>query len=95
MGSLMQGWLCDKIGRKKAFAVAGWSSLIGSALITGAVVIEMLITVRVLHGFGLGMLICLVPLYLTEVAPPSRRGLLSGLTTFSFAMGYVVYVYPH
>ena len=49
----------------------------------------MIIAVRLLHGFGLGMLICLVPLYLTEVAPPHRRGLLSGLSTLSFGMGYV------
>ena len=94
MGSLFQGWLCDVVGRKKAFAVAGACSLVGGALITSSVVIEMLIVVRVLHGFGLGMLICLVPLYLTEVAPPRRRGLLSGLTTASFGAGYLVYVSP-
>ncbi|KAK5317577.1 hypothetical protein LTR70_005772 [Exophiala xenobiotica] len=90
MGSLIQGWLCDVIGRKKAFAIAGACSLIGAALITGSTVIEMLIVVRLLHGFGLGMLICLVPLYLTEVAPAKRRGLLAGLTTASFAAGYLV-----
>jgi MFS family permease len=50
----------------------------------------MLIPVRMPHGFGLGMLIYLVPLYLTEVAPPQKRGLLSGLTTLRFGMGYVV-----
>ncbi|KAK5021905.1 hypothetical protein LTS07_010487 [Exophiala sideris] len=90
IGSLFQGWLCDVVGRKKAFAVAGACSLIGAALITGSVTIEMLIVVRLLHGFGLGMLICLVPLYLTEVAPPKTRGLLSGLTTASFGAGYLV-----
>ncbi|EXJ69135.1 uncharacterized protein A1O5_08070 [Cladophialophora psammophila CBS 110553] len=90
IGALAQGWLVDVIGRKKAFMVAAISSLIGAALITGSVAIGMLIAVRLLHGFGLGMLICLVPLYLTEVAPPRHRGLLSGLTTLSFGMGYVV-----
>jgi MFS family permease len=91
VGALTQGWLVDVIGRKKAFAVAAVSSLIGAALITGSVAIGMLITVRLLHGFGLGMLICLVPLYLTEVAPPRQRGILSGLTTLSFGMGYFMY----
>lgn len=91
MGSLFQGWLCDVVGRKKAFAVAGACSLTGGALITASIAIEMLIVVRLLQGIGLGMLICLVPLYLTEVAPPKKRGLLSGLTTASFAAGYLVY----
>ena len=54
----------------------------------------MLIVTRLLQGFGLGMLICLIPLYTTEVAPPHRRGLLSGMTTMSFATGYFTYVSP-
>ncbi|ETI27393.1 hypothetical protein G647_09583 [Cladophialophora carrionii CBS 160.54] len=89
VGALAQGWLVDVVGRKRAFYIAAVSSLVGAALITGSTVIGMLITVRLLHGFGLGMLICLVPLYLTEVAPPRHRGSLSGLTTLSFGMGYV------
>ncbi|KAL6246482.1 hypothetical protein RBB50_006719 [Rhinocladiella similis] len=88
IGALAQGYLADVIGRKKAFYIAGASALVGAILVTASVKIAMLITVRLLHGFGLGMLICLVPLYLTEVAPPHRRGLLSGLTTMSFGMGY-------
>ena len=91
VGALGQGWLVDVIGRKNAFAVAAVSSLVGAALITSSTVIGMLIAVRLLHGLGLGMLICLVPLYLTEVAPPRQRGLLSGLTTMSFGMGYLMF----
>lgn len=33
-----------------------------------------------------------VPLYISEVAPAHKRGLLSGLTAVGFAMGYLVYV---
>ncbi|KAK7887649.1 hypothetical protein LTR67_009550 [Exophiala xenobiotica] len=88
IGALAQGWLADVIGRKKAFYLAGTCALVGAILVAASVKIAMLITVRLLHGFGLGMLICLVPLYLTETAPLHRRGLLSGLTTMSFGMGY-------
>lgn len=52
----------------------------------------MLIVVRILQGGGVGMLLALVPLYLTEVSPPQRRGFLTGLSTLSFGLGYVVYV---
>ncbi|KAH8697513.1 general substrate transporter [Talaromyces proteolyticus] len=89
-GALVQGWLSDAFGRKKAFAFASICSLIGGALVAGSAAIPMLITVRMLQGFGLGILVALVPLYATEVAPPHRRGMLSGLTAMNFALGYLV-----
>ena len=54
----------------------------------------MLITVRILHGFGLGMQICLVSTYLTEVSPPHCRGVMSGMTVMGFGIGYVAYAAP-
>jgi len=90
-GAIAQGFLADWLGRKKALAVAALCAIIGGALSAGSVAIAMLITVLLLQGFGLGMVICLVPLYITEVSPPHRRGLLTGLTTMSFGLGYTVY----
>ncbi len=52
----------------------------------------MLVVVRVLQGAGVGMLIALVPMYLTEVSPPHIRGFMAGLSTLSFGLGYVAYV---
>ncbi|KAK5685720.1 hypothetical protein LTR17_026983 [Elasticomyces elasticus] len=89
LGALAQGWLGDWLGRKKALAVAGTWALIGAALTTASVSITMLIVVRILQGFGLGMIIALVPLYITEVSPPHRRGMMTGLTCLSFGLGYV------
>lgn len=34
----------------------------------------MLIVVRLLHGVGVGQCITITPIYLSEVAPPHRRG---------------------
>ncbi|PMD47956.1 general substrate transporter [Hyaloscypha variabilis F] len=90
LGAIVQGWTADSLGRKKAFSVAAVCSIIGGALTAGAVQIAMLITVRLLQGFGLGMIICLVPLYISEVAPAHIRGRLSGLTVLSFGIGYVL-----
>ena len=92
MGALGQCFVADWLGRKKALATAGVLALIGGALVAGSVVIPMLIVVRILQGGGVGMLLALVPLYLTEVSPPQRRGFLTGLSTLSFGLGYVVYV---
>ncbi|RVX72806.1 hypothetical protein B0A52_03159 [Exophiala mesophila] len=89
MGSLSQSWFADRWGRRVALAVAAIIALIGSALVAGSVNIPMLCVVRVLQGCGLGMLLTLVPLYLSEVAPPAQRGLLTGLSVLSFGLGYV------
>jgi MFS family permease len=81
--------MADRIGRKKTFAIAGLTSLVGAALVSGSVNVTMLVIVRILHGFGLGMLLCLTPLYNTEIAPPKWRGMFSGMTTMGYGMGYL------
>lgn len=50
----------------------------------------MLIVVRITQGFGLGMLLALVPLYLSEIAAPRQRGLVTGVTVLSFGTGFSV-----
>ena len=90
MDAIAQGFTSDWLGRRKGLAVATSCALVGGALSAGSVTVAMLIVVRILQGFGLGMIISLVPLYLTEVAPPHRRGFLTGLTVMSFGMGYTM-----
>ena len=92
VASIAQCYLADWLGRRKALAIAAIMGIIGSALVAGSVTIGMLIAVRVLQGAGLGMLLTLVPLYLSEIAPPHRRGFLTGLTVLSFGTGYVMCV---
>ncbi|RVX66768.1 hypothetical protein B0A52_08961 [Exophiala mesophila] len=89
-GAISQAWLADRFGRKKSLAMSALLSCIGAAWTAGSPYISMLLTIRVVHGFGLGMLICLVPLYLTEVSPPHCRGIISGMTVMGFGVGYCV-----
>jgi MFS family permease len=88
-GVISQGWIGDWLGRKKAFVLASTLSVVGGALTAGSVAVGMIVAMRFIQGLGLGQLIALVPLYITEVAPPHRRGALAGLTAASFAVGYV------
>jgi MFS family permease len=90
VGAIVQGWTADWLGRRKAMALAAVLAFLGGALTAGSVHIAMLIAVRFIQGFGLGQVICLVPLYIAEVAPPHKRGMLSGATVWSFGIGYVV-----
>lgn len=87
-GALTQGWTADYFGRKKAVFIASTCAAIGGALIAGSVHVGMLITARFINGLGIGQLLTLSPLYITEVAPASRRGTL--LTIFSVGIGFGV-----
>lgn len=90
IGGILQCYLADWLGRKGAFASAAVLAIIGGALVAGSVNVPMLIVVRLIHGLGLGMFLALVPLYLTEVAPPRHRGFITGLTQVGSCAGYNV-----
>ena len=90
LGAIAQGWISDWRGRRVGLAIAAGCALIGGALAAGSTAIAMIIVVRILQGFGLGMIISLVPLYLSEVAPPHSRGFLTGLTVMSFGVGFTL-----
>ncbi|OQU95925.1 hypothetical protein CLAIMM_02080 [Cladophialophora immunda] len=90
VGAISQSFVSDWIGRRGALASSALWSTVGSALVAGSVNIPMLFVMRIIQGAGLGMLLALVPLYLTEVAPPQNRGFLTGSTQFSTGIGYIV-----
>lgn len=89
IGALVQGWSGDYLGRKKSFAVSLAIALVSGALLAGSVNVAMFIVFRFIQGFGLGQCFAMAPLYITEVAPPRRRGQLAGLTAASIVTGYV------
>lgn len=89
VGGFLQSWLSDRIGRIGSFAASAVLSVIGGALVAGSVNIPMLLVFRTIQGVGLGAFLALVPMYLTEVAPPRHRGLLTGLTQTGTGLGYI------
>lgn len=92
IGALLQCYVSDWSGRKGAFAIAASLSIVGGALVAGSVNVTMLFVMRIFQGIGLGMILPLVPLYLTEVAPAQHRGLLAGSTQFAGGVGYIMSV---
>ncbi|TVY33848.1 MFS glucose transporter, partial [Lachnellula occidentalis] len=89
IGAILQGWTGDYLGRKKSFIMGLIVSLIGGALVAGSVNVPMFIVFRFVQGIGLGQCFAMSPLYISEVAPPRRRGLLTGLTASGLVSGYV------
>lgn len=88
IGAILQSYLADWVGRKKALGLTGVLAIIGNALVAGSVTVGMMYPVRILQGCALGMILTLVPLYIAEVAPPRSRGFLTAMTTFSYLFGY-------
>jgi MFS family permease len=48
----------------------------------------MIVVCRLLHGIGLGQIASLSPLFISEVSPAHRRGLLIGVFSLSLGLGY-------
>ncbi|EXJ82873.1 hypothetical protein A1O3_06689 [Capronia epimyces CBS 606.96] len=88
-GAILQGWTSDKYGRRPSLAIGGAISIVGTAVVAGSWNMPMLFVFRFVTGLGVGQLLALVPIYIAEVAPPHRRGLLSALTGCGFSLGYL------
>ncbi|KAH8803545.1 general substrate transporter [Xylogone sp. PMI_703] len=87
LGSLINGPIADRLGRKIDIMVAVIIFVIGSAIQAGAVDIPMLFIGRAIAGFAVGMLTMVIPLYISEVSLPDIRGGLVVLQQLSITIG--------
>lgn len=87
-GALMSSYMAEITGRKRAIFVACVISTVGGALQAGSVDLGMFIFVRFISGWGVGMILVLIPLYQSEVSPPHSRGLMVGIHGVSITFGH-------
>ena len=78
LGALISGYLSDILGRRKAIQVGSVIWCIGSILVCASQNIGMLVVGRFINGLSVGICSAQVPVYITEIAPPSKRGRLVG-----------------
>ncbi|KAH7014095.1 general substrate transporter [Microdochium trichocladiopsis] len=90
VGGMSTGFLADKFSRKYTILIACILTIIGSVLQCAATGVGMMIAGRAVAGIGCGQLLPVVPTYLAETAPPSRRGFLVGLQGMMIAIGFGV-----
>lgn len=64
--------------------------IIGSIICCASQNIGMLIAGRVINGFSVGICSAQVPVYLTELAPPSKRGRLVGAQQWAITWGIMI-----
>lgn len=89
-GSLINGPVADRFGRKGSMLVAVVVFVIGSSFQAGANSIAMLFAGRAVAGLSIGMLTMIVPMYMSEVSTPGIRGTLVVLQQLSITLGILL-----
>ncbi|KAH8658116.1 D-xylose-proton symporter [Xylariales sp. PMI_506] len=89
-GSLVNGALADRFGRKGSMLMAVVVFVIGSSFQAGASNVDMLFAGRAVAGLAIGMLTMIVPMYMSEVSTPDIRGTLVVLQQLSITLGILV-----
>lgn len=89
-GSLTCSSLADRYSRKRTILLGCLIFLVGGLLQALAQEMGVLFLGRAVGGWGVGMLSCLAPLYLSEIAPRRIRGAVLALEQFSIVTGVVV-----
>ncbi len=90
LGALIGGWPTDRLGRRATLLWIGalyFISAVWSALATGVYSFSL---ARFLGGLGVGISTVAAPLYISEIAPPARRGRLAGMFQFNIVFGILV-----
>jgi len=80
------GWIADRFGRWKTMFGGVVVFLVGAIMTTAAQEWNVLIAGRFLTGFAIGILSCVVPLFMSEIAPVHMRGSL--ITTQQIAITF-------
>ncbi|KAI8582637.1 hypothetical protein K450DRAFT_226232 [Umbelopsis ramanniana AG] len=90
LGAFASGPICDIIGRKRAIILGSYVFSLGILFEIIGFKFGLLLTGRLVAGFGNGLMTNAVPLYHSEIAPPDIRGRLVSLFTVMSSFGQVV-----
>jgi len=93
LGALISGFVSDRLGRKKAIMIGAIIWCFGSIIVCASQDIAMLIVGRVINGLSVGICSAQVPVYISELAPPSKRGRLVGCQQWSITWGIMIMFY--
>ncbi|KAK3185943.1 hypothetical protein K4F52_005398 [Lecanicillium sp. MT-2017a] len=89
-GSLINGPIADRFGRKGSMLAAVVVFTLGSALQAAARTTAEVFSGRAVAGLAVGMLTMIVPMYMSEVSTPGIRGTLVVLQQLSITLGILV-----
>ncbi|KAK3312650.1 general substrate transporter [Apodospora peruviana] len=90
LGALVSGFASDRFGRKTSIQIGAVIWVIGSVIVCASVNIPMLAVGRIINGFSVGICSAQVPVYITEIAPPTKRGRLVGFQQWAITWGILI-----
>ncbi|KAG8420208.1 hypothetical protein J3459_011309 [Metarhizium acridum] len=90
VGSLFIMWAASALGRKLSIQMGAACAVVGGAFQGGAAALAMFHVGRVISGLGIGILVTACPMYLSELAPPDKRGWLVGHHAIFLVFGYML-----
>ncbi|EMC98459.1 hypothetical protein BAUCODRAFT_574523 [Baudoinia panamericana UAMH 10762] len=93
LASLFSGFLSDALGRKKTIMVGAVIWVVGCIIVCSAQNIPQLIVGRIINGLCVGICSAQVPVYIAELAPPTKRGRLIGAQQWAITWGIMIMFY--
>jgi sugar porter (SP) family MFS transporter len=90
LGSLLGSWPADRFGRRPTLLAVGALFLVSALASALAPNVELFIVARFIGGVGIGISTVAAPLYISEIAPPDRRGRLAAMFQFNIVLGIVI-----
>jgi len=81
------GAISDAVGRRPMLILSASLYFVGSLVMLWSPNVYILLVARLLDGFGIGLAVTLVPVYISETSPPEIRGLLNTLPQFTGSGG--------
>ncbi len=90
LGALLTGWMGDRLGRKKVIMLGAtifFVASLGTALVFS---VTALIIGRFFVGVAIGIASYIAPLYISEIAPPERRGALVSMNQLAISGGILL-----
>lgn len=90
LGALASGPCCNRYGRLLTMRLTTLFFVLGPAFESLASDISVISTGRFLSGVGAGAAIVVVPIYISEIAPPKEKGLFGALTQVMINLGILI-----
>ncbi|KAI3538409.1 sugar transporter [Colletotrichum filicis] len=90
VGALVNGPIADALSRRWTILLANIIFLIGSIIQAASINVPMIFIGRFIAGLSIGQLSMVVPLYLSELAPPNLRGSLVALQQLGITVGIMI-----
>lgn len=81
------GAIADWLGRRPLLVISAFLYFVSGLVMLWSPNVYVLLLARLLDGLGMGLAVTVIPIYISEIAPPEIRGTLNTLPQFTGSAG--------